>query len=153
MPTATVTTRRLLNPRAYEADEFDPATQRLLRATIDWFEAKGKARLVTETLSDTWYSDFIAFLAHERAFATLLTPARDAAGDPDKRWDTRRNAVFNEILGFYGRPTGTPGRSRSSGSARSGRATTTPPVSVRPGCSRTARCSPSASPSAITVAE
>jgi len=103
MPTATVATR-LLNPRAYEADEFDPATQRLLRATIDWFEAKGKARLVTETLSDTWYSDFIAFLAHERAFATLLTPARDAAGDPDKRWDTRRNAVFNEILGFYGLP-------------------------------------------------
>ena len=60
MPTATVTTR-LLNPRAYEADEFDPATQRLLRATIDWFEAKGKARLAAETRSDAWYSDFIEF--------------------------------------------------------------------------------------------
>ncbi len=103
MPTATATTR-LLNPRLYDATEFDPATQRLLRATIDWFEAKGKARLTAETRSDTWYADFIEFLARERAFATLLTPARDAAGDPDKRWDTRRNAVFNEILGFYGLP-------------------------------------------------
>ena len=38
------------------------------------------------------------------AFATLLTPERDGGGDPDKRWDTARNAVFNEILGFYGLP-------------------------------------------------
>jgi acyl-CoA dehydrogenase len=37
-------------------------------------------------------------------FATLLTPARDADGAPGKRWDTARNAVFNEILGFYGLP-------------------------------------------------
>jgi acyl-CoA dehydrogenase len=101
MPTATATTG-LLNPRLYDAAEFDPATRRLLRATIDWFEAKGKARLTAETLSDVWYADFIEFLARERAFATLLTPTRDAGGDPDKRWDTRRNAMFNEILGFYG---------------------------------------------------
>src|SRR3954447_26998057 len=101
MPTATATSR-LLNPRAYDAAEFDPATQRLFRATIDWFEAKGKTRLTSETLTDVWYADFIDFLARERAFATLLTPARDAGGDPDKRWDTRRNAAFNEILGFYG---------------------------------------------------
>ena len=103
MPTATATAR-LLNPASYEAAEFDPATQRLLRATIDWFEAKGKKRLTAETRTDGWYDDFIDFLARERAFATLLTPARDAAGDPDKRWDTARNAAFNEILGFYGLP-------------------------------------------------
>ncbi len=101
VPTATA---RLLNPAAYRATEFDPATQRLFRATIEWFEAKGKARLMAEMRSDAWYSDFIAFLERERAFATLLTPERDAGGDPDKRWDTRRNAVFNEILGFYGLP-------------------------------------------------
>ena len=103
MPTATATAR-LLNPAAYDAAEFDPATQRLFRATIDWFEAKGKQRLTSETRSDGWYADFIEFLARERAFATLLTPARDAGGDPDKRWDTARNARFNEILGFYGLP-------------------------------------------------
>jgi acyl-CoA dehydrogenase len=99
-----VATGRLLNPATYEAAEFDPATRRLLRATIDWFEAKGKAAVMDETYSDSWYGDFIDFLAGERVFATLLTPARDAGGDPDKRWDTGRNAVFNEILGFYGLP-------------------------------------------------
>ncbi len=103
MPTTTATSR-LFNPRVYDAAEFDPATRRLLRATIDWFEAKGKARLASETRSDAWYADFIEFLASERALATLLTPARDSGGDPDKRWDTRRNARFNEILGFYGLP-------------------------------------------------
>ncbi len=105
MATTTIaTTSRLFNPAGYDAAEFDPATQRLLRATIDWFEAKGNARVMAETRSDEWYADFVDFLARERAFAILLTPARDAGGDPDKRWDTRRNAVFNEILGFYGLP-------------------------------------------------
>jgi alkylation response protein AidB-like acyl-CoA dehydrogenase len=97
-------TARLLNPRSYDAAEFDPATRKLFRATIDWFEAKGKARLTSEVRTDVWYADFIEFLARERAFATLLTPARDAGSDPNKRWDTARNAVFNEILGFYGLP-------------------------------------------------
>jgi acyl-CoA dehydrogenase len=102
--TVAATTARLFNPRTYDAAEFDPATQKLFRATIDWFEAKGKARLTSEVRSDVWYADFIEFLARERAFATLLTPAREAGSDPNKRWDTSRNAVFNEILGFYGLP-------------------------------------------------
>ena len=101
-PTTAAT--RLLNPRTYEASEFDPATAALFRATIDWFEGKGKARLTSEVRTDAWYADFIEFLARERALATLLTPAREAGGDPNKRWDTARNAVFNEILGFYGLP-------------------------------------------------
>ncbi len=104
MTATSTTTGRLLNPASYDAAEFDQATRRLFKATIEWFEAKGKARVMAETLSDAWYADFIEFLAREQAFATLLTPARDAGGDPDKRWDTRRNAVFNEILGFYGLP-------------------------------------------------
>ena len=105
MTTATSTaTGRLLNPATYDAAEFDDATRRLFRTTIDWFEAKGKVAVMAETRSDEWYADFIEFLKRERAFATLLTPARDADGDADKRWDTRRNAVFNEILGFYGLP-------------------------------------------------
>ena len=53
-----------------------------MRATIDWFEAKGKERLTAEVHSDDWYGDFIEFLARERAFATLLTPARDARRRP-----------------------------------------------------------------------
>ena len=100
--TTITTTGRLFNPAGYDAAELDPASARLMRATIDWFEAKGKERLTAEVYEDDWYGDFIEFLGRERAFATLLTPARDAGGDPDKRWDTARNAVFNEILGFYG---------------------------------------------------
>jgi acyl-CoA dehydrogenase len=103
MTTATATAR-LLNPATYDGSEFDPETRRVLRATIDWFEAKGKARLLAESHTDEWYADFIEFLARERAFATLLTPVRDADGAAGKRWDTARNAVFNEILGFYGLP-------------------------------------------------
>jgi alkylation response protein AidB-like acyl-CoA dehydrogenase len=94
----------LLNPAVYDGDGFDPETQRVFRATIEWFEAKGKRRLLAESHTDQWYSDFIDFLARERVFATLLTPARDADGAAGKRWDTARNAVFNEILGFYGLP-------------------------------------------------
>jgi len=103
MTTATLTPR-LLNPATYDASEFDPATQGLLRATIDWFETKGGARIAEEVRSDEWYGDFIEFLAGQRAFAILLTPERDGGGDPDKRWDTARNAAFNQILGFYGLP-------------------------------------------------
>jgi acyl-CoA dehydrogenase len=98
----TSTAARLLNPGTYDPVEFDPATRRLFRATIDWFEAKGKVALTAEVRTDVWYADFIEFLARERVFATLLTPERDGGGDPDKRWDTARNAAFNEILGFYG---------------------------------------------------
>ena len=105
MTAATSTaTGRLLNPATYDAAEFDDPTRRLFRTTIDWFEAKGKVAVLAETRSDEWYGDFIEFLKRERAFATLLTPAPDAGGDAEKRWDTRRNAVFNEILGFYGLP-------------------------------------------------
>src|SRR5688572_20236845 len=100
-PTAA-TTARLLNPATYDASEFDPATQRVFRATIDWFEAKGKQTVTAEVRTDEWYADFIEFLEREKVFATLLTPARDANGSPNKRWDTARNAIFNEILGFYG---------------------------------------------------
>src|SRR5829696_4977617 len=102
-PTATTSTR-VLNPATYDASEFDAATQRVFHATIDWFESKGKAAVTAEVHTDVWYDDFIDFLGRERVFATLLTPARDGGGDPGKRWDTARNAVFNEILGFYGLP-------------------------------------------------
>ena len=102
--TIATATARLFNPATYDGSDFDPETQRVLRATIDWFEAKGKARLLAESHTDEWYSDFIQFLAREHVFAILLTPARDADDAAGKRWDTARNAVFNEILGFYGLP-------------------------------------------------
>ena len=90
----------LLNPRTYDPAHFDPETRRLLRATVDWFETRGKKALIGSYVDRVWYADFLDFAAKEGLFATFLTPAADAAGV--KRWDTARNAALNEILGFYG---------------------------------------------------
>ena len=92
----------LLNPHTYQGVDLDPASLRIMRATIEWFETRGKEALKEADHERTFYRDFIGFQAAERAFATLLTPERDAGGDADKRWDTYRNCQFNEITGFYG---------------------------------------------------
>ncbi|MEO5874869.1 MAG: acyl-CoA dehydrogenase [Streptosporangiaceae bacterium] len=92
----------LFNPRTYDPAHFDAETRRLLRATIDWFEQRGKTALLTDYHAHTWYADFLTFQARERLFATFLTPATDSGGNPDKRWDTARIAALSEVLGFYG---------------------------------------------------
>ncbi len=92
----------LLNPRSYDAADFDEATRRALLATIEFFESRGKATLKEHDHERTWYADFLEFVKRERIFATLLTPAAEAAGNPDKRWDTARISAFSEITGFYG---------------------------------------------------
>jgi acyl-CoA dehydrogenase len=92
----------LFNPRSYDPADFDEATRRALLATIDFFESRGKTKLKEHDHERTWYADFLEFVKRERIFATLLTPAAEAAGDPDKRWDTARISAFSEITGFYG---------------------------------------------------
>ncbi|GAB2651270.1 acyl-CoA dehydrogenase [Prescottella soli] len=92
----------LLNPHDYDPTVFDPNTRRLLRATIDWFEARGKRRLLQDDLHAVWTRDFLDFVGREKLFATFLTPAAESGGDPNKRWDAARNAALSEILGFYG---------------------------------------------------
>ncbi|MFI7426376.1 acyl-CoA dehydrogenase [Micromonospora sp. NPDC049836] len=92
----------LFHPHHYDPADLDETSRRLLRATIDWFESRGKRALVESYNHHEWYADFLDFAAKERLFATFLTPAADAGGDPDKRWDTARNAALSEILGFYG---------------------------------------------------
>jgi acyl-CoA dehydrogenase len=92
----------LFNPRTYEGAELDPESRRLMLATIEFFESRGKAKLKEDDHERIWYADFLEFVAREGIFAKLLTPARDADGDPHKRWDTARNCAFNEITGFYG---------------------------------------------------
>lgn len=93
----------LFNPSTYDPAHFDPETRRLLRATVDWFEERGKRRLIEDYRTRAWLGDFLAFAAKENLFATFLTPS-SAAGEEesDKRWDTARIAALNEILGFYG---------------------------------------------------
>jgi acyl-CoA dehydrogenase len=92
----------LFNPNTYDPRQFDPGTRRQLRALIDWFEERGKARLLQEDLDAVWVSDFLDFIKRERIFATFLTPSEFGLGDDNKRWDTSRNAALSEILGFYG---------------------------------------------------
>ncbi|MCU1647501.1 MAG: acyl-CoA dehydrogenase [Nocardia sp.] len=95
-------TETLFNPKTHEFAEFDAETRRLLRATVNWFESHGKVRLLADSRDRVWYSEFLDFIKSERVFATFLTPAAEAAGDPNKRWDTARIAMMSKILGFYG---------------------------------------------------
>ena len=74
----------------------------MLRATIDWFEHRGKARLIADYHAHVFYSEFLEFIAEQGIFAAFLTPKREGDGAPDKRWDTSRVAAMSEILGFYG---------------------------------------------------
>ncbi|MEJ2856629.1 MULTISPECIES: acyl-CoA dehydrogenase [unclassified Saccharothrix] len=92
----------LFDPNSFEGTHLDPESRRLLRATIDWFEERGKRRLIADDQSRVWYAEFLEFQAREKLFATFLTPAAEGGGDPNKRWDATRNAVLSEILGFYG---------------------------------------------------
>ncbi|MDQ2722764.1 MAG: acyl-CoA dehydrogenase [Actinomycetota bacterium] len=92
----------LFNPNTYDPTHLDAESRRLLRATIDWFEARGKQQLIADDLSGVWYTEFLDFVKREKLFATFQTPAREADGDPNKRWDATRNAALSEVLGFYG---------------------------------------------------
>ncbi len=92
----------LLNPRTYDPAALDPESRRVLLATIEWFESRGKGVLKEHDRDRVWYEDFLDFVRRERVFATLLTPAADSGGDENKRWDTARICAFNEIAAFYG---------------------------------------------------
>ncbi len=89
----------LLDPNHYDPTHLDDETRRLLRATIDWFEARGKRQLIADAQDKVWYAEFLDFVKQEKLFATFCTPA---SVDGTKRWDAARNAAFSEVLGFYG---------------------------------------------------
>ena len=92
----------LINPRTYDGAGLDPEARRLMLATIEFFESRGKTVLKEHNRDQVWYADFLDFVKRERVFATLLTPAGEAGGDAEKRWDTARICAFNEITAFYG---------------------------------------------------
>jgi acyl-CoA dehydrogenase len=92
----------LLDPNHLTRSYPDERSRDIMRATVGFFEDKGKAALKRDDHARAWYQDFIDFQAGERIFATLLTPAGEGA--EDCRWDTWRLCEFAEILGFYGLP-------------------------------------------------
>ncbi|MGW6445402.1 acyl-CoA dehydrogenase family protein [Lentzea sp. NPDC055074] len=89
----------LLDPNHYDPAHLDDETRRLLRATVDWFEARGKRQLIADAQDKVWYTEFLDFVKREKLFATFCTPS---GVDGTKRWDAARNAAFSEVLGFYG---------------------------------------------------
>ncbi len=99
---STTASRLLLDPRTYDPSHLDEESRRVLRATIDHLEGRGLKKLTEDYYSTTWYAEFLDFVAKEKVFATFMTPARDAGGDAQKRWDTARIAAMSEVLGFYG---------------------------------------------------
>jgi acyl-CoA dehydrogenase len=90
----------LLNPKHPDRPDNDKPTSELMRATIDFFETKGKAHLIGDYYDRGWYADFLEYAKEHRLFAAMCTPAGEGA--PDARWDTWRVCQFAEILGFYG---------------------------------------------------
>jgi acyl-CoA dehydrogenase len=94
----------LFNPRTYDGAGLDDESRRIMLATIEFFESRGKETLKQHDREGLWYSDFLEFVKRERVFATLLTPSANADGDSEKRWDTARICAFNEITAFYGLP-------------------------------------------------
>jgi len=90
----------LLDPKNLDRSYSDARSAEIMRKTVEFFEGKGKTRLLADYYDRPWYSDFLEFVKKERIFASMCTPAGEGA--PDGRWDTWRICEFGEILAFYG---------------------------------------------------
>ncbi|MDG2048887.1 MAG: acyl-CoA dehydrogenase [Myxococcota bacterium] len=90
----------LLDPRNPDRAADDDRTRELMRETVEFFENKGKGRLIGDYYDRGWYSDFLDYAKDHRLLATMCTPQGEGAADA--RWDTWRVCQFAEILGFYG---------------------------------------------------
>jgi len=92
----------LLNPHTYEPGHFDDTTRRFLRSTIDWFEERGKTRLLADYHAHVSNADFLDFVSQSGLATAFLTPAHASRGQDGRRWDMARIAALTEITGFYG---------------------------------------------------
>ena len=91
----------LFHPKNESYEHLDARSREIMQKTVEFFEVKGKAGIKEDDHERRWYADFLEFVKENQVFATLLTPP-EFSDNPDARWDTFRNCVFNEILGFYG---------------------------------------------------
>ena len=69
----------LLNPKQHRRPYPDARSAEVMRATIGFFEAKGKEKLLADYYSRVWYADFLEFVKANRIFATMCTPAGEGA--------------------------------------------------------------------------
>lgn len=91
----------ILNPKTDPFKQLDLKSREIMLKTIGFFEKKGKVALKADYHNRVWYTDFLDFIKENKIFATLLTPTQYSS-DPNTRWDTYRNSIFNEIIAFYG---------------------------------------------------
>ena len=89
----------LFNPETYVGTHPDARTNDMLRAVIDWFEARGLKQLKQDYHDRAWNYDFVEFMKSQQVLATLMTP--EAYGE-NAAWNSRRNVEFAEIAAFYG---------------------------------------------------
>ena len=90
----------LFNPKTFQGFPNDPVLTRIVRETIDFFEGQGLKTLKEMDRKQHWYAEYLEFQGKHGHFATLLTPETD--GDGTTCWNTRRIAVYSEVIAFYG---------------------------------------------------
>ncbi|MCB1140655.1 MAG: acyl-CoA dehydrogenase [Leptospiraceae bacterium] len=91
---------KLLNPKTETYSHLDDESKEIMKKTIEFFEKKGKLKILDDDHKRVWYADFLDFVKKEQIFAKLMTPK--GYGPSNSRWDSNRIMAFNEILGFYG---------------------------------------------------
>ncbi len=91
---------KLLNPNKPDYSFLDEKSRNLMLKTIEYFENRGKSKLLDDDHNKVWYSEFLEFQKKEKAFSILMTPK--GYGESDSRWDSTRIMEFNNLLGFYG---------------------------------------------------
>ena len=85
----------LLNPRDLGHESDDERTRELMRETVEFFEAKGKRRLLEDYYYRGWYADFLEYAKDHRLLATMFTPEGECADNTEEaRWDTWRVCQF-----------------------------------------------------------
>ena len=89
----------LFNPKTYTGQHPDAHTNEMLRAVVDWFEAKGLKSIKQDWHAKTWNYGFVEFMKSRQVLATLMTP--QGYGE-NAAWNTLRNVEFAEIAAFYG---------------------------------------------------
>ena len=70
----------LLNPKHPDRPYGDKRSAEVMRQTIDFFENKGKTRLLEDYYDRGWYADFLAYSKEHRLFATMCTPEGQSRG-------------------------------------------------------------------------
>jgi acyl-CoA dehydrogenase len=89
----------LLNPKTYQGDHPDARTNAMLRAVVEFFEAKGLKSIKRDWHQKVWNHEFVDFMHQHQVLATLMTPEGYGEG---AAWNSYRNVDFAEIAGFYG---------------------------------------------------